>query len=288
MKMIDIHAHTTNNKLWDLHVPTATLDDLEQAAEKYGLKRIVLMATYFPFKKGGLPNRILLERIKNRKLFLPFGSLDAMNYFNEGVIELDELAGKGMIAGIKLYPGYQDFDFGAKKAYPIYEIAQRYGLPVMFHSGELHSCCPKSERSKGEFKCKGRCRIKELGDLARPGRLARIFKDFPSVIFIVSHLANPYFEELREVMAGCRNVHTDISGQYVSGTSEETDTYKKEVMDEIRKFLILPDGEDRILFGSDFPIQSYANSIALITGLGLSPETEEKIFYANAAKILKL
>lgn len=287
--IIDIHAHTSNYDLWNLHVRRADIQDLERLAEKYGISKIVLVATYFPFKGRGLPNGELLERIRDKRLFSMFGSLDAMNNFAEGIKELGELAKTQLISGIKLYPGYQNFDFGSNEAYPIYELAARYHLPVMFHSGELHHCCPKEQIARGEYKCKNNfCYIEKLGHLARPKVLLPAIRQFSEVKFVLSHLGNPYFDETREVLSLCSNAYTDISGQLVSGSEEDNPEYRKEVKGELEKFLMLPSGIDRILFASDFPIQSYEYSIELVKSLGLGHEGEEKIFSSNAMKILKL
>lgn len=286
MKIIDFHAHTTNNKLWNMHVKTATIADLERLADEYGVEKIVLVATYFPFKRGGVYNKALLERTAGNDRFIVFGSLDAMNNLEEGLKELRELARTKMIRGIKLYPGYQDFDFGSELAWPIYEIAREFNLRVMIHAGELHHCCPKDGNDKRVYKCKGKCRIDELGYLAMPKKLMPAIKKFDDVNFVMSHLANPYFAELREVMTECLNVSTDISGQFISSGNDDTPEYKVMLMNEVGKFLALKNGVDRMLFATDFPVQSYADSIALINNLNLSVETEEKIFYRNAEKLL--
>jgi predicted TIM-barrel fold metal-dependent hydrolase len=83
------------------------------------------------------------------------------------------------------------------------------------------------------------------------------------------------------------NLYTDISGQFVSG-SEDSPEYKKEIIKEINLFLDIPGVEDRILFGTDFPIQSYFHSIELVENLGVSQEIRDKIYYKNARKILGL
>lgn len=286
MKIIDFHAHTTNNKLWNMHVETATIADLEALAIKHSVDKIVLVATYFPFKRGGVYNKNLLERVVGNKLFTVFGSLDAMNDLENGLLELRELAELKLISGIKLYPGYQDFDFGSEQAWPIYEIARQFHLPAMIHAGELHHCCPKDENDKRVYKCKGKCRIDELGYLATPKKLMPAVKEFQDVNFVMSHLANPYFAELREVMRECPNLYTDISGQFISGF-ENTPEYVQEINDELRKFLALENGVDRVLFATDFPVQSYADSIALVSDLNLSNSDQEKIYHLNAEKLLR-
>jgi hypothetical protein len=286
--LIDIHAHTSVHKLWELHVDSASISDLEEAADRHGIKKIVLMATYFPFKKSGLKNDALLERIKGHDRFLMFGSLDIMNDFAAGLAELERLAENHLIAGIKLYPGYQDFSASDEAVYPVYRLAEKYRLPVMFHSGELHGCCPHSERAQEHYRCES-CQIERLQYQSKPAQMIGAIQAFPGVNFILSHLGNPYFAETRKVMAECPNAFTDISGQFVSGRAEEdTPEYRREIIEEIKKVIALPRGIDRLLFGTDFPIQSYEDSISLIKALGLTAADEQKIFHDNAVKILHL
>jgi hypothetical protein len=154
--IIDIHCHTSDHKLWGLHTESATIEDLEKYALRHGVKKIVLLATYFPLKKSGLHNRELLQRIDDNDLFIAFGSLDMTGDISAGILELEELIKGGNISGIKLYPGYQDFDPGGAKVFPMYELAESYDLPVMFHGGELHGCCPRSDREKFCRTCRSR------------------------------------------------------------------------------------------------------------------------------------
>jgi hypothetical protein len=284
--IIDIHAHTTEKMLWGLHTQQAGINDIESQMQEYGVDLVVLLATYFPFKRTGLPNQKLLEKIIGIPYFRMFGSLDAMNNLNEGLKELRFLAEQHTLVGIKLYPGYQDFN--PTEILPVYELASEFNLPVMFHTGELHHCCPKEERLHQKFRCGyDHCRLETLTELANPSNLGKVAQLFPEVSFIFSHLGNPYFEELREVMRRNPNVFTDISGQFLSGSSEDTPEYRELLRTELLEFLALPSGENRILFGTDFPIQSYADSIALVESLELDSETEQRIFWKNAASLLK-
>ncbi|OQA03074.1 MAG: Amidohydrolase [bacterium ADurb.Bin400] len=285
--IIDIHAHTSNHPMWNLHTESATIEELERLAAKHGIGKIVLMATYFPLKRSGLANRELLKRIEGKPLFQMFGSLDAANNLEQGIAELNELARLGQIAGIKLYPGYQNFDPSSPAVFPIYELAGQLNLPVMFHGGELHGCCPREQRDTGQLRCGfDYCRLLDLEHLARPRQMAGAFWQFPKVKFVVSHLANDYFEELRSVMSEFSNVFTDISGQFVSGSHEDTPHYRKLIVAEIQRFLALKNGHRRVMFGTDFPIQSYADSLDLVYSLGLNRETEDAILFRNAEFLL--
>lgn len=287
--IIDIHAHTSNKTMWELHTEHADISTLEKMAQQFGITKIVLMATYFPFKGTGLHNKRLFERIKGHPLFLMFGSLDIMNNFKNGLKELRQLAEKKLIAGIKLYPGYQDFLCSDDAIFPLYELALEFNLPVMFHSGELHHCCPKKRREDHDYPCgKTYCAIDQFKDLSRPRQVVGAIQAFPKVNFVLSHLGNPYFQELQDLMQQYQNIFTDISGQFISATNEDTPEYRKMLKKEMLKFLKIPGVIDRFMFGTDFPIQSYKDSLELIEALKLSPEEQNKILYHNANQLLHL
>ncbi len=252
----------------NLHVTSASIDTLEAEAKQHSISMIVLLATYFPHKKSGVHNLDMLERIKGRPLFRMFGSLDIMNHFDSGLAELEALAKEGEMVGIKLYPGYQGFEPSEDRLRPVYSLAEKYHLPVMLHGGEVHNCAV------------------ELAELARPMFVEKPAKEYPKVKFVVSHLANPYFSELRGVMERCPNVFTDISGQFYSGSAEDTEEYRQLVTSEIHQFLSGPNGYERVIFATDFPIQSYKDSLDLVRRLRLNPEQLRKIMAKNALRVL--
>ena len=288
--IIDVHAHTTNHKLWELHTETATISDLELLSEEYDVDKTIVMATYFPFKGTGLHNKDLLERINSKKQFNMLASLNVMYEFARGVEELEEMLQCDQVIGIKLYPGYQDFSPSDEKMFVIYELAKKYNVPVMFHCGELHHCCPEgSRKSDMNLRCgKDVCPIDQLGHLSRPIQISFVAKTFSGVKFILSHLGSPYFAECRSVMRRHSNVYTDISGQFKSGSKKATGQHKRMICDEIAKFLTVPNGINRVMFGTDFPIQSYEDSIFMIENLQLTQREKDKIFYQNAKAIFKI
>lgn len=288
MKIIDLHAHTSEKEMRGLHTIGANICDLEKMSLKYGISKIILMATYFPFKRTGLSNSILLERIKDNSLFSIFGSLEAGNYFNEGLVELSQLAEEEKIVGIKLYPGYQNFDPSETKMFSLYQLALDHNLPVMFHGGSAHGCCPKDKKGQRILKCGyEHCQLDDLKDFTHPNRLRKMLRFFPNLKVVVSHLSNPYFKELRYLMNDFGNVFTDISGIFVSGSPEVTVDYKKNVSEEIFNFLsFVSSSTDRIAFATDFPVQSYRDTFDLLDNLDLSTDILEKILSKNAKKIL--
>jgi predicted TIM-barrel fold metal-dependent hydrolase len=107
MSIIDIHAHTSNKTLYNLHADKADVETIKHIATINNVSNVVLLATYFPYKKSGVNNTELLKRIDGDDFFIPFGSLDMMHEPERGIDELNDLLSKKLIKGIKLYPGYQ-------------------------------------------------------------------------------------------------------------------------------------------------------------------------------------
>jgi uncharacterized protein len=288
MRIIDIHAHTSNHELWNLHTKDAGLSCLRKLAMIYGIERVYLMATYFPLKKSGLSNQELFRRIKGDRLFGFFGSLNLEEpNLAPALLELSNFAAGGWIEGIKLYPGYQNITLSDPSFNRVYELAEEFGLPVAVHLGELHHCCPKENRDKKQMRCScDSCPLDERAELSRPKQLALVAKKFPKVNFIGCHLANPFFKEMRRIMKMCPNIYTDFSGQFVSCTSEDTPDYRKTLIREIRKFLNLEGGQERVMFGTDFPIQSYKDTFELLKSLNLKTDAEKMVLGGNAERLL--
>lgn len=285
--IIDIHAHTSQHQLWNLHVEMADIDALRRLAKDFNIDKIYLMATYFPLKKSGLINEELLARMAGDSLFGCFGSLDAENNLAAGLSELTDLAQAKLIDGLKLYPGYQNIDLGSEAFWPVYCLAEKFGLPIAIHQGELHHCCPRNKRLSGDFRCQNnRCLLDERGDLSHPNKLEPALAAFPKVNFIACHLANPFFNDLRSLMSRYPNLYTDLSGQFVSASDEDTPDYRKALQFELESFLALDSGPERLMFGTDFPIQSYEDSLSLVEALDLSPAIKKNVLSENAKRVL--
>jgi predicted TIM-barrel fold metal-dependent hydrolase len=285
--IIDIHAHTSTHQMRGLHTSQAGIEYLRHMAEKFDISKICIMATYFPLKGSGLHNEELLDRIKGDAMFSCFGSLNLEKDIEEGIAEIERLSEDEMIEGIKLYPGYQKIILSDERFWPLYEIAEKFDLLVACHMGELHHCCSK----KPPYRCSNdHCPLDDENrkKLSSPIELGKTAKIFPNVKFIASHLGNPFFEDLQNVMSNYQNIYTDISGQFVSGSKEDTPEYRNFIVSKIREFLNLECGIERVMFGTDFPIQSYKDTLELVKALDLKTAQEKMILSGNAKKILKI
>jgi predicted TIM-barrel fold metal-dependent hydrolase len=292
-EIIDMHAHVTMNTLSGLHTSDATPAALKRLASASGIGHVVVLATKFPYKRSGVSAQFLLKQTRGDPFFTVFETVDmTRDPLDDELDALSALLREKRISGIKLYPGYQRFSLSDIRTYPVYEIARMYDVPVMVHGGELHSCCPRREtdRKDGLFRCGyAECPLVRDAFLSAPSQILPAAQAFPEVTFIVAHMGNPLFDELRFVMERCPNVHTDTSGQIVSGSPESNDSRVREwIVSNMLEVIRQPRGIERVLFGSDFPIQSYEDSIGFIDRLPLSSSEKDRILFQNAQTILHL
>jgi len=272
MKKIDIHCHTSNRFIKDIIPESADLETINSEMKKYEIEKTNVLATYFPHKSSGISNFRLLHWIKENPHFMMFGSLDFEHYFYQGINELEELAEDKLIKGIKLYTCYQEIDLQSDKFRKILEVASTYSLPLMFHSGYSYSSMRKYNTMS-------------VASLVKPSDLELTIKENPEIDIIISHLAKPFLEELIPVIKSNNNVYSDMSG-LIDSKFEQKEIPK--CVENIKRYL----GEcspNKLLFGTDFPVQTHQNSLTMLEGaLHDYSFTEQKlVYYDNARGLLK-
>lgn len=267
MRKIDIHCHTTRSQLQEIIPASASLSTIECEMRLHDIEYTVVLATYFPKQGRGISNYRMLYWIQDKPAFKLFGSLDFQYYFAAGLRELVELAEAGYLHGIKIYSGYQDIDLDSDKFIRIGKLAEQYQLPLMFHGGFQQ------------------CHETDTELAVSPQLIASVAKKFPYVPVIISHLAWPFVQELIEVALQFDNIYADMSGMLDSYKTPHT---LLECVEGLKKYLGAC-GPKRLLFGTDFPIQTHADSVQLIE-LSMSDYADmdrKDVYYNNAASLLK-
>ena len=142
------------------------------------------------------------------------------------------------LRGLKLSPVYQGFDPRAEKAWLLYELADRLGVPVMFHVGG--AAPPSATLEHGS-----------------PLLLDPVARAFPRLKIIVAHLGQPQMSETVMLLRKQPNVFADLSARF----HRPWQLYNGLV-------LAMEYGVwDKLLFGSDFPNRSPAEAVQLFRGL---------------------
>jgi predicted TIM-barrel fold metal-dependent hydrolase len=173
--------------------------------------------------------------------------------------EVEDMLGEAHqlgLRGVKMHPMYQNFSIDDKYMYGFYELMAGMGLFVMFHTG-FDMAFPGNTQ----------------GDVERVKRVANWFRD---LTIVCTHVGGWKQWDRIACLSDCRNVYTETS----LTLTEISD-------DEFVKALSHFD-EDRVLFGSDSPWSDQKEMLERTMALKLSDSMKEKMFYGNAAKLLKL
>jgi predicted TIM-barrel fold metal-dependent hydrolase len=138
--------------------------------------------------------------------------------------------------GIKLYAGYYPFFVNDPVYEPVYELAARYRLPVVIHSGDTFS-------ERGLLKYAHPLTVDELAVGHRRNT------------FVITHMGDPWMKDTAQVMRKNSNVWTDVAGLIVGSRSHFQETMNEPLMmNEFRLALMYAASWDRIIFGSDWPL----------------------------------
>jgi len=170
------------------------------------------------------------------------------------------------LAAVKLFPGYQAFYPHDPVLAPVYEYAGRRGLPVMIHQGDTLS-------PEGRIK------------YARPVEVDEVAVQYREVRFVLCHLGNPWVDEAAEVVYKNANVYTDTSGLLGHPHNPHFGRMFARARTVLQDFFDTVGSPDRILYGSDWPLESLATAVSLVDGLDLPPTDRAAMLGGNARRL---
>ncbi|HEX7286637.1 MAG TPA: amidohydrolase family protein [Candidatus Angelobacter sp.] len=151
----------------------------------------------------------------------------------------------GRFGCIKIYLGYV-YRYASDAAYaPLYKLAAKYDVPVVFHTGDTNS-------EKGKLK------------YADPLTIDEVAVDNPGVNFVIAHCGNPWIESAAEVAYKNHNVYLECSalltGDLGDRSEQDVETYVVRPISWIFGYVEDP---KKLMFGTDWPltrIKPYADA----------------------------
>ncbi len=173
--------------------------------------------------------------------------------------ELRRVASAGA-RGIKLHPNTQAFDVADPRVTKVVEAAAALGLPVLFDAYSPF-------------------------DADQPGKFIRLAMEVPGARLILAHAHGPGFPQLLvyEILARYpwwrRNVWIDLSA---TAPLMADGPFAESFVWVCRKV-----GLDRIVFGSDYPLDDPLRAIEAVRRLGFRPAELRSIFHDNAARLME-
>jgi uncharacterized protein len=194
---------------------------------------------------------------------IPFASIDP-HKGRAGVREARRLVERYGVRGFKFHPSMQGFSPDDRLAYPLYEAIEELGVPALFHTGQtgIGAGVPGG----------GGIRLRH----SNPMLIDDVAVDFPELRIILAHPSFPWQDEALAVATHKPFVYIDLSGWSPKYFPPQLVRYANTLL------------QDKVLFGSDYPVLTPDRWLADFDKLDIKPEVRPKILKANAARLLKL
>lgn len=188
--------------------------------------------------------------------------MDSQKYLQQ----LESYLGLSHIIGIKIYLGYFSY-YAYEPVYePIYDLAAQYGVPIIFHTGDLAG-------------------TQGLLEYAKPLQIDCVANKYRNIKFVIAHFGNPWLLDAASVALKNPNVFIDLSGLVVGNfKSTEIIHNQKGYFDYLKSALDYLYNYDKLLYGSDWPFAPMNEYISLIKKI-IPSQYHEDVFYNNALKV---
>jgi len=230
-----------------------------------GLDRAVLLPIDATTTRGCTiySNQQIAELCQKDPRFIGFCSVDPHN--PDAPVVLEQAVKELKLRGLKLSPPTQEFFPNDRRlVYPLYEKAEKLGIPVVFHAG---------------MSWEPRARLK----YAHPLLLEDVAADFPDLRIVIAHFGWPWVLDTIALALKYHNIYIDTACLYFGNPKHFLSFVMKE---QIPLSVIEKSLREKIVFGSNYPRVEIKNMVYAISQLGLSSECLELIFSYNPQKVL--
>ncbi|RSK27312.1 amidohydrolase [Bacillus sp. HMF5848] len=183
------------------------------------------------------------------------------------IVKLEQEIQMPKAVGFKIYLGYYPVYAYDEIYQPIYRLAAKYDVPVVFHTGDTYS-------DRGLLKYSHPLTLDEVAVMNR------------DVNFVMAHLGDPWVLDGAEVVYKNPNMYADLSGLVV-GTAQDIDKYVQSgSVRHLEHALAFCNHYEKLLFGTDWPLIPVDAYIDFIKKL-IPTEYHHAVFYHNAYTLFK-
>jgi len=261
MKKIDMHHHLIEE--------TGYVDNLLREMDKSEIEKTALigMGPLFPkiFVKGqyngSCADNDAVEKVVKVHPDRFFG-LGYIRLGGDRAVKVDELHERGF-KGLKFHIPKDRYD--AEKFFPVYDKAQSYDMPCLFHTGivKMPKPCPGERISSFNMACI---------------HLEAVAQEFPDLKIIIAHLGVQDYLTALTLIRLFDNIYADLSGT--------TPGWRANIaIRDWKRLLWFPEAHKKILFGSDVHFSEIETNIKIYDEIadiaGWSSAMKQNLYYNN-------
>lgn len=261
--IIDAHCHIYPEKIaaratlgtdtfYGLHsVCKGTAADLLRRGTKTGIDRFIVQSVATTPEQVQSINRFIAGEVQNANgRLVGLGTLHPAAKNPED--DLKHLLALGL-HGVKLHPDIQDFKIDDYRCLKVYELCERYGVPILMHTGDSRF------------------------DRSNPNRLLPVMQIYTGLTVVAAHLGGwSVWEQAGEQLCGLPNLFVDCSSSFGFLPVERV------------KKIILTYGCSRVLFGTDYPMWAPEKELNLFFKMQLTESQNRQILAENAKRAFGL
>lgn len=275
--MIDVHIHVVQSQLDEVELPPSILNrpyeevaaTLRQEMRSAGIQYVLSMGSLSSSRTDPLGIGGVLAVAKFVPGLYAIGIANPAETDPEFLHLVEAQIQGGKVIALKAFLGYLHVTPSSPNYAPYYELAARYRLPFIFHTGDTYS-----RRAKLRF--------------AQPLLIDDVAVDFPDVNFVIAHCGNPWLIDAAAVIYKNPNVWADLSGILVGDDEYFEAGVRSGIFQEttagLQRMFDYTDRPDRFLYGSDWPLapmRAYADWIRSII-----PDAYHKAVFEDNAQSL--
>ncbi|WP_339948269.1 amidohydrolase family protein [uncultured Albimonas sp.] len=241
-----------------------SIDEMLRRMDAAGIERGFLVAPKVG-RKGHpstwhLPYEVVLDAVKaHPDRFFGLAGLDPTEGM-KGVWEFQRAVEDYGFIGAHGYPHWFEIAPDAARWYPFYAKCIELDVPVQLQVGQ-------SMVYAADYPCRS---------VGRPITLDAVACDLPELKLVGIHVGIPWTEEMIAMAWKHKNV-------YIGCDAHRPKYWPQAFTHYINSF-----GQDKVIFGTDFPVLDFEKTTADIDGLDLRPAALRKLMRDNVIKLYKL
>jgi len=178
----------------------------------------------------------------------------------QGVRELEHAVKELGFVGAHLYPHWFELAPDHAKYYPFYAKCVELDIPIQLQVGQSMNYSP-------DFRCRS---------VGRPITLDAVACDFPELKLVGIHVGIPWTDEMIAMSWKHDNV-------FIGCDAHSPKYWPPSFVNYINSY-----GQDKVIFGTDFPVLDFQRTMGEIQALDLKPEVLRKVLRDNTARLYQL
>lgn len=247
---------------WNLGERTRghSIEDFSKILDESHVEKIIIPTTKIrSFLKGEMVKDMTIQEIYGIIKENParFKGMMGINPFKrmEGVKELETAVKEFGFVAAHIIPFGFGIPLNDAMFYPFFAKCVELDIPVMIQVGHSAEFMPSK--------------------MGRPILLDDVALYFPDLRIVAAHTGWPWVEELIALAWKHPNV-------YIATTAHAPKYWDRSLVAFLNSR-----GKNKVLYGTNFPVLTHADSLAQIESLGLKEEAKNKLLWENAERVFK-